>query len=183
MKMPGKCTGSQYLSEEFGKCRKRHLGSHDLVSRVDWQGESLIWCRKCSGYARQRMGPKLMIVAWQDVETNSDSRRRCSHFSNKCDGIFLQQCDGISLQHCDGISGQLSVARLRVCGSFPIPGQAGVASADRTGSAVEQRRSTRAARARRGRAAPAQHVHVRESCEFEHSSVWRGPRRSQRMRT
>ena len=24
------------------------------------QGEVLIWCRKCSGYARQRMGPELM---------------------------------------------------------------------------------------------------------------------------
>ena len=30
MKMPGKCTGSKYLSGKFGKWRKRHLGGHDL---------------------------------------------------------------------------------------------------------------------------------------------------------
>ena len=30
-----------------------------MVRRVDRQGEVLIWCRKCSGYERQRMGPKL----------------------------------------------------------------------------------------------------------------------------
>ena len=44
------------------KCWKNgegHLGGHDLVRRMDRQGEVLIWCRKCSGYARQRMGPKL----------------------------------------------------------------------------------------------------------------------------
>ena len=28
---------------------------HDLVRRMDRQVEVLIWCRKCSGYARQRM--------------------------------------------------------------------------------------------------------------------------------
>ena len=32
---------------------------HDLV-RIDRQEEVLMWCRKCSGYARQRMGPELM---------------------------------------------------------------------------------------------------------------------------
>ena len=51
------------------------------------------------------------------------------------------------LQQCDGISGLLSVAKLRVCVSFPTPGEAGVAAADRNGSALEQRRSTRAAQA------------------------------------
>ena len=60
MKMPGKRTGPKYLSENVGKWRKRHLGGHDLVRRVDRQGEFWIWCRKCWGYARQRMGPKLM---------------------------------------------------------------------------------------------------------------------------
>ena len=30
------------------------------MRRVDRQGEVLIWCRKCSGYARQRMGSTLM---------------------------------------------------------------------------------------------------------------------------
>ena len=42
----------QYLNE--------NLGGHDILRRMDKQGEVLIWYRKCSGYARQRMGPKLM---------------------------------------------------------------------------------------------------------------------------
>ena len=45
MKMPGRCTGPKLLSKGLGEWR---------------QGEVLIWCRKCSGYARQRMGAKLM---------------------------------------------------------------------------------------------------------------------------
>ena len=36
------------------------MGGHDLVRRMERQGEVLIWCRMCSGYARQRMGPQLM---------------------------------------------------------------------------------------------------------------------------
>ena len=31
------------------------MGGHDMVRKVDRQGDVLIWCRKCSGYARQRM--------------------------------------------------------------------------------------------------------------------------------
>ena len=55
MKIPGKCTRPKYLSENLGKWRKRHLGGHDLVRR-----EVPIWCRKCLGHARLKMGPKLM---------------------------------------------------------------------------------------------------------------------------
>ena len=58
MKVPGRCTGPKFLSKSSGKMERRHLGGHDLVRRMDRQGEVLIWCRKCSGYARQRMGPK-----------------------------------------------------------------------------------------------------------------------------
>ena len=53
-----------------------------MVRVMDRQGDVLIWCRKCSGCARQRMGPKideLLQVGegghkgiWKDVETNSD---------------------------------------------------------------------------------------------------------------
>ena len=59
MKIPGKCSGPKLLSK-FGKIGRRHLGGHDLVRGMDRQGEVLTWCRKCSGYARRRMGPKLM---------------------------------------------------------------------------------------------------------------------------
>ena len=31
-----------------------------MMKRIDRQGEVLIWWRKRSGFARQRMGPKLM---------------------------------------------------------------------------------------------------------------------------
>ena len=60
MKMPGKCTGPKYLSANSDKWRMGHLGSHGLVRRMDRQGEVWTWCRKSSGCARQRMGPKLM---------------------------------------------------------------------------------------------------------------------------
>ena len=61
IKMSGKCTGPKFLSKSLEKWGRRHLGGHDLVRRMDTQGEVLIWRRKCSGFARQRMGPKLMI--------------------------------------------------------------------------------------------------------------------------
>ena len=60
MKMPGRCTGPKFLSKGLEKRRRRHLGGHDLLRRIDRQGEVLTWCRKCSGYARQRMGHKMM---------------------------------------------------------------------------------------------------------------------------
>ena len=66
MKMPGKCTGPKFLSKSLGKWGRRHLGGHDLVRRMDRQGEASIWCRKCSGHARQRMGPKLVNCCKQE---------------------------------------------------------------------------------------------------------------------
>ena len=43
--------------ERWGK----YLGGHDLVRTVvERQGKVLIWCRKCSGYERQRMVPMLL---------------------------------------------------------------------------------------------------------------------------
>ena len=60
MKMSGNCTGPRFLSKGLGTWRRRHLGGHDFVRRVDRQGEVLIWRSKCSGNARQRMGPKLV---------------------------------------------------------------------------------------------------------------------------
>ena len=60
MKMPGRCTGPKFLSKSLRKWRRRHLRGDDLVRRMDRQGVVLKRCRKCSGYARQRMGPKLV---------------------------------------------------------------------------------------------------------------------------
>ena len=58
MKVPGRCSGPNLLSKSLKTLRRRHLGGHDLVRRMDRQGEVLMWSRECSGYARQRMGPK-----------------------------------------------------------------------------------------------------------------------------
>ena len=60
VRIPGTCAGPQFLSKFLETLGKRHVGGHDLVRRMDRQGEVLIWCRECSEYARQRMGPKLM---------------------------------------------------------------------------------------------------------------------------
>ena len=42
MKMPGQCTGPKFLSKRLGKWRRCFLGGHDVVKRVDGQGEVLI---------------------------------------------------------------------------------------------------------------------------------------------
>ena len=55
MKMPGRCDGPKFLSDSLGKWRRRHLGGHDLVRRMDRQVEVLI-----SVGTQQRMGPKLV---------------------------------------------------------------------------------------------------------------------------
>ena len=60
MKMPGKCSGPKFLSKSWRKLGRRHLGGHDLVRRMDRQVEVSIWRRKCSGFSRQRLGPKLV---------------------------------------------------------------------------------------------------------------------------
>ena len=60
MKMPGRSNGPKILVKKLEKWGRRQLDGHDLVRRMDRQKKVLIWCRKCSGYARQRMGPKLI---------------------------------------------------------------------------------------------------------------------------
>ena len=50
----------------------RHLGGHDLVRRMDRQGEVLIWCWQCLGHARQRMGPKLIHCCMQEPMGTKD---------------------------------------------------------------------------------------------------------------
>ena len=46
-----------------------------MVRRMDRQGEVLIWCRKCSGHARQRMGPKLMSCRKPEQVGTKDYRK------------------------------------------------------------------------------------------------------------
>ena len=48
MKMPEKCMGPKSLSENLRKWGT-YLGRHDLLRRVDRQGEVLIWCKAKNG--------------------------------------------------------------------------------------------------------------------------------------
>ena len=59
---------TKILDGKIWKMGKRHLGGHDLVRKIDKQGEILVRCRKCSGCARQRMGPKMMNRARLEQE-------------------------------------------------------------------------------------------------------------------
>ena len=62
LKMPGRCTA------DHNSCPKVwENGEGAIWEAMSWseewtdrQEEVLTWCRKCSGYARQRMGPKLI---------------------------------------------------------------------------------------------------------------------------
>ena len=70
-----------YMSEKLGR---RHLGGHDLVRRMDRQGSAMV--QKMLGLSEAENGTPIDELlqartsrhkrAGQDVETNSDSRRR-----------------------------------------------------------------------------------------------------------
>ena len=45
------------LVKKSGKWRKRHLGGHDMVRKMDKQGEVLICCRKCSAMRDREWDP------------------------------------------------------------------------------------------------------------------------------
>ena len=49
------------------------------------QGEVLIWCRKCSGYAKRRMGPKLMNCCNGEKNPNTRGRESPSQRSKELD--------------------------------------------------------------------------------------------------
>ena len=58
MKMKRRCTRPKCVAKNSGRWCERHMGGHDIARRlVDREKCLLISCRKCSGYARQKMGP------------------------------------------------------------------------------------------------------------------------------
>ena len=83
MKMQGKCIRPKNTCQNFGKWRKRHLGGHDKVRRLDRQGEVLIWCRKMNRLCEAKDGTQVdgLLQAGesghkrirQDGKTNPDS--------------------------------------------------------------------------------------------------------------
>ena len=66
MKEQGKRTGPKWLTErskhKLTRWRKLHVGGLNMVRRVDRHGEALIWCRKISGYARQKWNFKTDLI-------------------------------------------------------------------------------------------------------------------------
>ena len=64
MRLLGKREGPRGTEEDLNHklkmCGKAHVEEHGMVRRVDPHGEALLWCRKCSGYARCRLWPMLM---------------------------------------------------------------------------------------------------------------------------
>ena len=67
--------------------RRRHLGGHDLVRRMDRQGEVLKRCKKCSVYARQRMGPKLMNCCMPELVGTKDFGKMVKRIQTLEEGI------------------------------------------------------------------------------------------------
>ena len=58
VKMPGKCEGPKFLSTIYGKWRKKYLGGHDLVRRVDRQGRGSDMEKKVFGLCEAKNGTK-----------------------------------------------------------------------------------------------------------------------------
>ena len=56
MKTLGKCTGPKFLSQILEKWRRRHLGGHDLVGRMDRQGRSPDMVQKVFGIREAKNG-------------------------------------------------------------------------------------------------------------------------------
>ena len=63
---------SKDSNHKLKRWRKAHLGGHDTVRRVDPNGEALVLCRKCSGYARCRLGAE----ADEPLQTRKESHER-----------------------------------------------------------------------------------------------------------
>ena len=63
MKIQGQCEGPMWWREDseqkLGRWRKSNGGGALDMVRVDRHGEALIWCRKCSVYARHRLSSGL----------------------------------------------------------------------------------------------------------------------------
>ena len=47
--------GEQDFNHELTRWGKAHVGGHDMVRRGDPNGETLVWCKKCSGDAWCRL--------------------------------------------------------------------------------------------------------------------------------
>ena len=83
MKMKGMCTGPKYEAKKLGRWRKRHMGGHDMVRRMDRQAEVLIWVWEMLWFWATKNGTQIdeLLQAgasehkrvWNHVETNSGS--------------------------------------------------------------------------------------------------------------
>ena len=81
--IPGTCDGPRWLDSDSNhklkRWRNKHLGGHDMERRVDRHGEAVVWCRKCSGYGRCRLGPKLMNPCKPDKLDTKEHKKHVEH--------------------------------------------------------------------------------------------------------
>ena len=79
MKVPGACRDPEWMGMAFNpklrKWRKKHMGAHDLMMVVAACGETLIWCRKCSGYSRYWLGDRLVHRCGLEAKGNKEHGR------------------------------------------------------------------------------------------------------------
>ena len=59
---------------KFTKWKKAHMRGHSMVRRLDPNGEVFVCCSKCSGYATNRQGPKLMNRCQSHKNTEEHGR-------------------------------------------------------------------------------------------------------------
>ena len=69
-----------------------------MVRRGDRHGEALIWCRTCSGYARQRMGPKLMNCCKPEKMETKESGKMLKQFAILEEGILAKNASGRTIE-------------------------------------------------------------------------------------
>ena len=53
-----------------------------MVRRMDPNGEALVWCRKCSGYARCRLLPEADEPLWARIERHQRAWTDVENFSS-----------------------------------------------------------------------------------------------------
>ena len=94
-----------------------------MARRMDRQGELLIWCRKCSGYARQRMGPKLMNHCQPEKVGTKDVSCFDVHVVVVFAPIDVQVCHGRPQPKSSApttTAGRAPYLAAKSCGSSPI---------------------------------------------------------------
>ena len=71
------CAGPTYLSKNLGQRGKLHLGGHDMVRRMDRQGEVLIWCGEMFSICEAKNGTEIDEVLQAGASGHQRVMARC----------------------------------------------------------------------------------------------------------